>query len=54
MHDDVDTDASGPDQYLLHTRDEAIAQAETFAQSNGVKAWFVTGESSFVLNSRRC
>ena len=40
--------AAGSDQYLLHTRDEAVAQAETFAKSAGVRAWFVRGESDFV------
>jgi hypothetical protein len=40
---------SGPDQYLIHARDEAVAHAETFAKSAGVRAWFVCGESDFVL-----
>lgn len=47
--------ASGPDQYLLHGRDEAVAHAETFAKRDGVRAWLVCGESDFVLlgESRR-
>jgi hypothetical protein len=40
---------SGPDQCLLHTREDAVAHAETFAKSADVRAWFVRGESDFVL-----
>jgi hypothetical protein len=32
--------APGPDQYVLRSRDEAVAQAVTFAKRQGVRAWF--------------
>jgi hypothetical protein len=35
--------APGSDQYLLPTREEAIAQAVMFAKRHGVRAW-VNGE----------
>jgi hypothetical protein len=41
--------APGPDQYLLRTREEAVARALTFAKGTGVQAWLASGESSFHL-----
>ena len=31
--------AAGADQFLLRTREEAVAQAVTFAKRQGVRAW---------------
>ena len=39
----------GPDQYLLRTREEAVAQALTFAKGARVRAWLASGESDVVL-----
>jgi hypothetical protein len=36
--------APGADQYLLRTREEAVAQAVTFAKRQGVRAW-LSGET---------
>jgi hypothetical protein len=41
--------APGPDQYLLNTREEAVARALTFAKGASVRAWFAGGESDAVL-----
>jgi hypothetical protein len=41
--------ASAPDQFLLHTRDEAVAQALAFANRAHVRAWFDDGDNEFVL-----
>ena len=42
--------APGPDQYLLHTREEAVAQAVTRAERRNVRAWLTTDEGyDFVL-----
>jgi hypothetical protein len=42
--------APGPDQYLLRTRDEAVAQAVTRAKRHHVRAWLTTDEGyDFVL-----
>jgi len=42
--------APGPDQYLLRTCDEAVAQALTTAKRRHVRAWFTTDNSyDFVL-----
>jgi len=41
--------APGPDQYLLRTREEAVAQALTFAKGARVRAWLASGESDVVL-----
>jgi hypothetical protein len=41
--------APGPDQYLLHTREETVAQALTAAKRARVRAWFAQGEADFVL-----
>lgn len=35
--------APGPDQYLLPTRKEGVAQALTFAKQRGVRAWLTDG-----------
>lgn len=39
----------GPDQYVLRTREEAVAQAVTFAKGARVRAWLTSGESDIVL-----
>lgn len=41
--------APGADQYLLRRRDEAVAQAVTFAKRQGVRAWLCGETSDFVL-----
>ena len=42
--------APGPDQYLLRTREAAVAQAVTLATRHHVRAWLTTDESyDFVL-----
>ena len=41
--------ARGPDQYLLRTREEAVAQAVTFAKRQGVRAWLCGETRDFVL-----
>ena len=42
--------APGPDQYVLLTRDESVAQALTFAKRQGVRAWLTDGGGdAFVL-----
>jgi hypothetical protein len=40
--------AAGADQYLLRTREEAVAQAMTFAKRQGVRAW-LSGEKDDVV-----
>ena len=40
--------ARGPDHYVLHTREESLAQALTFARRQGVRAWFTNGGGSLV------
>jgi len=35
--------APGPDQYVLPTRKEGVAQALTFAKRQGVRAWLTDG-----------
>jgi hypothetical protein len=37
--------APGPDECLLHTCEEAAAQALTWAERDGVRAWLTTDES---------
>jgi hypothetical protein len=39
--------APGSDQYLVRTRDEALAHALTFAQRQRVRAWLTATESQF-------
>ena len=41
--------ASAPDQFLLSTRDEAVAQALAFAKRRHVRAWFTNDDKDFVL-----
>jgi hypothetical protein len=41
--------APGVDQYLLRTREEAVAQAMTFAKRNGVHAWLSEDKDHWVL-----
>jgi len=41
--------ARGADQYLLRTREEAVAQAVTFAKRQGVRAWLCGETYDFVL-----
>ena len=41
--------AGGPDQVLLRTRDEAIAQACGMARMWHVRAWLANGDEDFVL-----
>jgi hypothetical protein len=41
--------ARGADQYLLRTREEAVAQAVTFAKRQGVRAWLCGETHDFVL-----
>jgi hypothetical protein len=41
--------AHGPDQYVLRTRKEGVAQALAFAGRQGVRAWFTDGGDAFVL-----
>lgn len=41
--------ARGPDQYLLRAREEAVAQAVTFAKRQGVRAWLYGESYGFVL-----
>ena len=41
--------APGPDQYVLRTRKEGVAQALTFAKRQEVRAWFTDGGDAFVL-----
>ena len=40
---------SSPDQFTLRTRDEAVAQALTYAKRQHVRAWFAKGDDDFVL-----
>ena len=39
----------GADQYLLRTREEAVAQAVTFARREQVRAWLTDEGYDFVL-----
>ena len=41
--------APGADQYLLRTREEAVAQALTFAKREHVRAWLTDEGYDFVL-----
>jgi hypothetical protein len=41
--------APGADQYLLRTREEAVAQAMTFAKRQGVRAWLTDEKDDVVL-----
>lgn len=39
----------GRDQYLLHSRQEAVARAVAYAKRQCVRAWFSDGRDSFTL-----
>jgi hypothetical protein len=41
--------APGADQFILHARDAAIAQAVSFAKRQGVRVWLTNGDSEFTL-----
>jgi hypothetical protein len=41
--------APGPDQYVLRSREAAVAQALTFAKREGVRAWLTDEGYDFVL-----
>ena len=41
--------APGPDQYVLRSREEAVAQALTFAKREQVRAWLTDEGYDFVL-----
>ena len=41
--------APGPDQYVLSTRQEAIAQAATVAKRQGVRTWLTDEGYDFML-----
>ena len=41
--------APGPDQYVLRTREEAVAQAAKVAERQGVRAWLTDEGYDFVL-----
>lgn len=41
--------APGPDQYVLRTREEAVAQAATVAKRQGVRTWLTDEGYDFVL-----
>ena len=38
-----------PDQFSLHTREEAVTQAVAFARRQRVRAWFENGDNTFRL-----
>jgi phage-related baseplate assembly protein len=40
---------STPNQVLLRTREEAVAQALAFAKRQHVRAWCANGDADFVL-----
>lgn len=40
---------AAPDQFILHTRDEAVSQAVAYARRQHVRAWFANGDEDFVL-----
>jgi hypothetical protein len=41
--------APGPDQYVLGSRDECVAQAVTLAQLESVRAWVSAERDRFIL-----
>ena len=41
--------AAGADQYVLRRREEAVAQAVTFAKREGVRAWLTEEGSELAL-----
>jgi hypothetical protein len=40
--------APGTDQYLLRTREDAVVQALTFAERQGVRAWLIDDSDHYV------
>ena len=40
--------APGTDQYLVRTREDAVAQAVTFAARQGVRAWLIDERDHYV------
>ena len=40
--------AAGADQYLLRTREDAVVQAVTFAERQGVRAWLIDDSDHYV------
>ena len=40
---------SAPEQFILRTRDEAVAQALAFATRQCVRAWFANGADELTL-----
>ena len=40
----------GPEQYLLHSREAAIAQARVFARRLGVQVWLADGDGFTALD----
>jgi hypothetical protein len=40
---------TAPDQYLVKTRDEAVAQAVAFAEQHQVRAWLDEGDGATIL-----
>lgn len=45
--------APGTDQYLLRAREEAVVQAVTFAERQGVRAWLIDQSDHYVPLTRR-
>ena len=41
--------APGADQYVLHSREDAIRQAVTLAKRQSVRAWLTDGDYDFTL-----
>lgn len=40
---------SAPDQFIVHTRNEAVSRALAYAKRQQVRAWFANGNDTFVL-----
>ena len=40
---------AAPDQFILHTRDEAVSHAVAYAKHQHLCAWFARGDEDFVL-----
>ena len=38
-----------PDQFILRTREEAVAHALAYAKHQGVRAWFANADDTLVL-----
>lgn len=41
--------APGPDQIVVQTRNDAVAQAVTWAKRQQVRVWMTNGDSDFTL-----